>query len=254
MHPLPNSGISEAQQAANERNAKLSSGPRTDQGKQRSRYNGVRHSLTGKTIVLPAERLSAYNRHCADIRNSLDVVGPVELNLGQSIADDFWRIGDAAALIANCMAIVESGLEYTLDDDPKVDDGFRQAWAYQGAQKDLDRITIYESRINRNLKTKMALLKEVQAERRAKQAKELEEAKLLAQLALSKGETYDPSKDFGGHHRSEHSPANSGIHRNGFAFSAAQINCLLDRENRLNEARKLAGLDRNPKTPLKKAA
>ena len=89
----------------------------------------------------------------------------------------------------------------------------------------------------------MKLLKEIQAERRAKQAKQLEEAKLLAQLALSKGETYDPSKDF---------PPVAG--QNGFAFSAAEINRLLDRENRLNEARKLAGLDRNPKTPLKKAA
>ena len=89
----------------------------------------------------------------------------------------------------------------------------------------------------------MALLKEVQAERRAKQAKQLEEAKLLAQLALSKGETYDPSRDF---------PAEKG--QNGFAFSAAEINLLLDRENRLNEARNLAGLDRNPKNPLRKAA
>src|ERR1022692_4378108 len=140
MHPPQNPGISEAQQAANERNAKLSSGPRTDQGKQRSRYNSVRHNLTGQTIVLPTERLAPYNRHCSDIRNSLDVVGPVELNLGQSIADDFWRIDEAASLVANCMALMDSDCR-PFDDDPKVNEGLRQAWAYQPAQKDIDRIT-----------------------------------------------------------------------------------------------------------------
>ena len=62
---------------------------------------------------------------------------------------------------------------------------------------------------------------------------------LLAQLALSKGQSYDPARDF---------------LRNGFGFSATQLNRLIDRKNRLAEARALAKQSQNPNTPPRKAA
>src|SRR5438270_12504880 len=47
---------SPAQIAANRRNAKLSTGPRSDQGKAVSRLNGVTHGMACKLpVVLPGE-------------------------------------------------------------------------------------------------------------------------------------------------------------------------------------------------------
>jgi hypothetical protein len=64
----------------------------------------------------------------------------------------------------------------------------------------------------------LALLKQLQSERQAAYDKALEEAQILAQFALSKGEAYRPEAD-------------------GIGFSPAQINRLIDRNNRLAEAR-----------------
>ena len=44
-----------AQLEANRRNAQRSSGPKTQEGKERSRRNGLKHGLTGAGIVLPLE-------------------------------------------------------------------------------------------------------------------------------------------------------------------------------------------------------
>ncbi len=44
---------SEAQIRANRENAARSTGPKTDEGKERSRANALKHGLTGGGIVLP---------------------------------------------------------------------------------------------------------------------------------------------------------------------------------------------------------
>jgi hypothetical protein len=46
---------SEAQIAANRRNSLLSTGPKTDEGKARSRRNSLKHGLTGDGVALPDE-------------------------------------------------------------------------------------------------------------------------------------------------------------------------------------------------------
>src|SRR5437667_5876937 len=65
------------------RNGSKSSGPKTLEGKQRSKFNALKHGLSAKTIVLPGEdsdafqgRLDAWT-HDLDPRNDLehDLVG-----------------------------------------------------------------------------------------------------------------------------------------------------------------------------------
>src|SRR5262249_25938254 len=41
-------------------NARKSTGPRTPEGKQRVRLNGLKHGLTAKTVVLPSESKQVY--------------------------------------------------------------------------------------------------------------------------------------------------------------------------------------------------
>ena len=58
----------EAQIAVNRANAALSTGPRTEEGKQASRANALKHGLTGSGVVLPAGQAEEIGR----LRESLD--------------------------------------------------------------------------------------------------------------------------------------------------------------------------------------
>ena len=47
---------------ANRRNAQKSTGPRTDEGKDKVRLNALKHGLTATTVVLPHEDAGAYQQ------------------------------------------------------------------------------------------------------------------------------------------------------------------------------------------------
>jgi hypothetical protein len=65
-NPIPNPQplIPERRIRANRANAMLSTGPRTDSGKQRSSLNALRHGLTAASAVLASEDRAAYDTHC----------------------------------------------------------------------------------------------------------------------------------------------------------------------------------------------
>jgi hypothetical protein len=90
-------------------------------------------------------------------------------------------------------------------------------------------LALYEQRIHRAIEKNMAQLRTLRAERKAVLQQALEEAQLLARLAYSKGERYDPANDF---------PPE--ILQIGSDFSSAGIRRLIDRNQRLNAARHCA--------------
>jgi len=51
----------EKQILANQQNARLSTGPRTESGKHRSRRNAVRHGLTAETAARTLENAADYS-------------------------------------------------------------------------------------------------------------------------------------------------------------------------------------------------
>src|SRR5580658_9565357 len=89
---------SPAQLTANIANAQKSSGPKTEKGKHRTRLNAYRRGLTGQICLLTADEHEAFEQHCTGIRDSLQPVGALELNLAQSIAEDHWRLKRARAI------------------------------------------------------------------------------------------------------------------------------------------------------------
>src|SRR6202050_555649 len=89
---------SPAQLTANITNAQKSSGPKTETGKHRTRLNAYRHGLTGQICLLTAEENQAFQLHCTGIRESLQPVGALELEIAQSIAEDHWRLKRARAI------------------------------------------------------------------------------------------------------------------------------------------------------------
>ena len=59
--------ISERQMAANRRNAQNSTGPRTAEGKARSRLNAWKHGLSGHTIVVGPEQQDQFQTFHDDL-------------------------------------------------------------------------------------------------------------------------------------------------------------------------------------------
>src|SRR5260221_4763460 len=66
---------SEAQISANRRNARLSTGPKTPEGKERSRRNALKHGLTGEGVALPDEDVAVVMGRFQDLQEELQPSG-----------------------------------------------------------------------------------------------------------------------------------------------------------------------------------
>ncbi len=77
---------------ANRRNAVKSTGPRTENGKRRSRRNAFRHGLTAETVVELLESRDDYRAFEAAIIADYDARTAVERELVLRLASLLWRI------------------------------------------------------------------------------------------------------------------------------------------------------------------
>ena len=77
---------------ANRRNAQLSTGPRTPQGKAAVRYNGLRHGITARHAVLAGEDPADFEETIRAFEDDLQPAGPDESVLVHRIADCWWRL------------------------------------------------------------------------------------------------------------------------------------------------------------------
>jgi hypothetical protein len=84
--------------AANRRNASKSSGPTTDEGKQRSRCNAIRHGLTAETVIGTLEDAEDYKTFESAITADYDAQSAVERELVLRLASLLWRLRRAAAM------------------------------------------------------------------------------------------------------------------------------------------------------------
>jgi len=87
---------------ANHRNAQLSSGPVTEEGKRRSRQNAVRHGLTAETVIDALEDAEDYAAFEMAVTADYDAQSAVERELVLRLASLLWRLRRATA--------IESGL------------------------------------------------------------------------------------------------------------------------------------------------
>jgi len=77
---------------ANRRNACKSTGPITEEGKQRSRCNAVRHGLTAETVIGALEDAKDYKAFEAAIIADYDAQSAVERELVLRLASLLWRL------------------------------------------------------------------------------------------------------------------------------------------------------------------
>src|SRR5271168_3064927 len=83
---------------ANRRNARQSTGPTTEEGKQRSRCNAVRHGLTAETVIGALEDAEDYKAFEAAIIADYDAQSAVERELVLRLASLLWRLRRATTM------------------------------------------------------------------------------------------------------------------------------------------------------------
>jgi len=83
---------------ANRRNALLSTGPVTEEGKRRSRQNAVRHGLTAETVIDTLEDAEDYAAFEMSVTADYDPQSAVERELILRLASLLWRLRRATAI------------------------------------------------------------------------------------------------------------------------------------------------------------
>jgi hypothetical protein len=83
---------------ANRRNARKSTGPVTEEGKQRSRCNAVRHGLTAETVIGALEDAEDYKAFEAAVIADYDAQSAVERELVLRLASLLWRLRRATTM------------------------------------------------------------------------------------------------------------------------------------------------------------
>jgi hypothetical protein len=85
---------------ANRRNARLSTGPVTEEGKKRSRQNALRHGLTAETVIDALENAEDYAAFEMTVTADYDAQSAVERELVLRLASLLWRLRRATAIEA----------------------------------------------------------------------------------------------------------------------------------------------------------
>ena len=82
----------DAQISANQANAQLSTGPRTEQGKARSSQNHLSHGLCSKQFVLQPGQQPDFDAFMADLRDATKPLGAMEFDLFTHLAHASWKL------------------------------------------------------------------------------------------------------------------------------------------------------------------
>ncbi len=180
---------------SNRANAQRSTGPRTPDGKKRSSLNATRHGLTGQVVVLPQEDMQAYQTHCQEFFAEWLPQGPTERHLIQTLADSQWRLHRA---LARDRAMFAMGHEQFGDQvhtaHPQVHALFTSAVVEIERGKELDRLSRYASRIQRDYHRTLKEIQSLQQQRKAKEQVQLEQAALLQKFFAMNQEEFQPAE------------------------------------------------------------
>lgn len=132
--------MTDKQLAANRRNARRSTGPKTPTGKARSSRNALKHGLLAKDVVLAdgplAESLADFHDLLADFHRQLKPQGPVQKTIVERLAVSYWRLLRAQRYEVRAQRAAVGGALPPDADPPAIEKLTRQL---QEAQADLHR-------------------------------------------------------------------------------------------------------------------
>jgi hypothetical protein len=157
---------SQAQVAANQANAQLSTGPKTEDGKAKSSRNALKTGLTGHTILVPTDQAQLYEEHLLAYAERLDPQGDRETELVQSIADCRWRIARIPSLESALYARGHIEFNHLFEGyDERQRGALISGEIYAKYFKELRNLQLQEQRLVRRADKEEAVLKAIQQQR-----------------------------------------------------------------------------------------
>jgi hypothetical protein len=158
----------ESQTNANRNNAQKSTGPRTAEGKARSSRNSTVHGLTGKSPILPGEDPADLLHLAESYRANLHPEGDVEEDLVERMALAQYRLRRIARIE---VGYFDLRLRFKSLPEEYNQDGLGDllSWAYHvdcNEGQVLDKLSRYESRIQREYSRCLKDLQTLQAARK----------------------------------------------------------------------------------------
>jgi hypothetical protein len=164
--------------AANRRNARLSTGPKTQQGKSRSRRNAVKHGILASALLITegkgAENPAEFHELLRGLHRDLTPTGALEKMLVEKIAVCWWRqqraLSCEAGLVRRAFA-PDPGLQ--LEESLGFGHQSRELAVIKDQLRlplgaDLDRILRYETTIQREFAYAINQLERMQRARKGK--------------------------------------------------------------------------------------
>ncbi len=207
---------------------KSKKGPATPEAKQRVKYNAVRHGFTGQVLIMTPEEREKFDAFVKGMMTDLAPVNTHETFLANSMAEEAWRLNQIRARCANLAAVGDldgAGDNYRpMEAEAEgIETAVIDAVVARDHAKELALMSLYAQRTQRAYEKFRKELNELQQNRKADHAAQLEEARLLFQLADTQGLTWDPRKD---------------AKQDGIVFSLPFIKAQTDRHHRLILAKK----------------
>jgi hypothetical protein len=196
---------------------KSKKGPSTPEAKQRIKYNALRHGFTGQVLIVTPEEREHFDSFLTGMMTDLAPVGTHETFVANSIAEEAWRLNQIRARCLNLTAVADidgAGEKYGPAETDAVATAVVETAIARDQSKQLALMSLYAQRTQRAYEKYRKELNELQQTRKAHEAAELEEARLLFQLADTQGLPYNPKAD-------------------GFVFSLQQIRARAERHHRL---------------------
>lgn len=147
---------------ANRRNAKKSTGPRSDRGKQTAARNALKHGFCASGVLLSDEDPAVFEQFSQNLRRELNPNGSVENMLAGRIVALSWRLQRAVRLQSGVFDALTKQTESADALDPAVDPRPRTLVASDRNPKLLDNLLLHERRLEQSLYKTMLELQRLQ--------------------------------------------------------------------------------------------
>jgi hypothetical protein len=166
-----------AQIAANQQNAKLSTGPTTEAGLKRSSQNACKHGFTGQTLVITPQEKEGYEAHVAAYMDHHKPLEHKHRELVQQLADSHWSLHQIFIQQTNTMSLMTAvTLQLSEAGDP-----IAAAAAIAPISRTLNTLSTYEVRRRRAAKSIQEELNELERQIADKQAQARKASQTKAQ-------------------------------------------------------------------------
>ncbi|MEE8433542.1 MAG: hypothetical protein V3S64_02025 [bacterium] len=178
---------SKKQIEANRRNAKKSTGPKTEEGKAKSSMNALKHGLTSQRVWLNEEEKKDFHQFRFGLMDEMEPIGSLETQFVCRIAAQMWRLARVPGIEAELL--VKMSYDMVEDAYTSLGEAFhKDIGTYDGS---LGRLARYEAILDRGLIRLMNEYRKIQADRRRREKRHAED---WARAGLP---PQDPYADYG---------------------------------------------------------